>query len=163
MENFLNRVENILSIVVSGIIGLMMLWVFVQVVTRYTFSYTPSFGEELARYMFVWVVFLSLPIVAKKGGHMAIEMITVRLRGAALRTVNLIADTFTLIFLAIMVWHGAGMVMRASYQTSPALQISMSWIYLAIPIGCGIMLLNVLQHFLTLLRAGADGRSGRQS
>jgi TRAP-type C4-dicarboxylate transport system permease small subunit len=137
----------------------MMLWVFAQVVTRYVFNYTPSFGEELARYMFVWVVFLSLPIVAKKGGHMAIEMITVRLKGAALRRVNLIADAFTLVFLGIMVWHGIGMVMRASYQTSPALQISMSWVYLAIPLGCGIMLLNVLQHFLSLLRTGAADQS----
>lgn len=136
-----------------------MLWVFAQVVTRYVFNYTPSFGEELARYMFVWVVFLSLPIVAKKGGHMAIEMITVRLKGAALRRVNLIADAFTLVFLGIMVWHGIGMVMRASYQTSPALQISMSWVYLAIPLGCGIMLLNVLQHFLSLLRTGAADQS----
>jgi TRAP-type C4-dicarboxylate transport system permease small subunit len=150
--------EKILKAVVSAIIGLMLFWVFVQVITRYVFNYTPSFGEELARYMFVWVVFLSLPIVAKKGGHMAIEMITARLRGTALRTVNLIGDAFTLIFLVIMVWHGAGMVMRASFQTSPALQISMSWVYLAIPIGCGIMLLNVLLHFLTLLRPVADGR-----
>ncbi|MDR3176667.1 MAG: TRAP transporter small permease [Desulfovibrio sp.] len=159
MNTFLNRVEKILSVAVSAIIGLMMLWVFAQVVTRYVFNYTPSFGEELARYMFVWVVFLSLPIVAKKGGHMAIEMITVRLKGAALRRVNLIADAFTLVFLGIMVWHGIGMVMRASYQTSPALQISMSWVYLAIPLGCGIMLLNVLQHFLSLLRTGAADQS----
>ncbi|MDR2800796.1 MAG: TRAP transporter small permease, partial [Desulfovibrio sp.] len=158
MNTFLIVIEKILKAIVAGIIGLMLFWVFAQVITRYVFNYTPSFGEELARYMFVWVVFLSLPIVAKKGGHMAIEMITVRLRGSALWTVNLIADACTLIFLALMVWHGAGMVMRASFQTSPALQISMSWVYLAIPIGCGIMLLNVLQHFLTLLRPGADGR-----
>lgn len=131
----------------------MMVWVFIQVIGRYVFNYTPSYGEELARYLFVWIVFLSLPVVAKRGGHMAIEMITIRLKGSALKAVRFCSAVFTISFLLIMVIQGAKMVERASFQTSPALEISMSWIYLAIPIGCFIMLLNVLDDFIKLLRA----------
>jgi TRAP-type C4-dicarboxylate transport system permease small subunit len=156
VKAFLDPVEKFLSLFVSLLIGAMLLWVFALVITRYCFNYTPSYGEELARYMFVWVVFLSLPIVAKKSGHMAIEMVTLRLRGGMLKAVRLIASLFTLLFLILMVYQGAVMVVKTSIQTSAALQIPMSWVYVAIPVGCLIMLINVLDGFITLLRTPAD-------
>jgi TRAP-type C4-dicarboxylate transport system permease small subunit len=156
VKAFLEIVEKFLSLFVSFLIGAMMLWVFGLVITRYGFNYTPSYGEELARYMFVWVVFLSLPIVAKKGAHMAIEMITLRLKGKILKAFRLTSTFFTLIFLVLMVYQGTLMVMKASIQTSAALQIPMSWVYAAIPVGCLVMLINVLIDFLALLRTPAD-------
>ncbi|MDL2291359.1 TRAP transporter small permease [Desulfovibrio sp. OttesenSCG-928-F20] len=161
MDKILRQVEKVLNLIVSALIGLMMVWVFVQVITRYMFGFTPSFGEELARYMFVWIVFLCLPVVAKKGGHMAIEMLTARLRGIPLKVCRIIADSFTIAFLLLMVYEGALMVNRASFQTSPALEISMSWVYIVIPVGCFIMLLNVLVDFFALLRTpGAAMKKG---
>jgi TRAP-type C4-dicarboxylate transport system permease small subunit len=156
VKAFLDPVEKFLSLFVSLLIGAMLLWVFILVITRYCFNYTPSYGEELARYMFVWVVFLSLPIVAKKSGHMAIEMVTLRLRGRMLKAVRLTASLFTLLFLILMVYQGTVMVIKTSIQTSAALQIPMSWVYVAIPVGCLIMLINVLDGVLTLLRTPAD-------
>ncbi len=156
MDKLMNGIEYILKGAVLTLIGAMMVWVCGMVPARYLFNYTPSYGEELSRYMFVWLVFLSLPIVAKAGGHMAIETVTICLKGSALKTARIIAEAFTLIFLAIMTYQGIFMVMRASYQTSPGLGLSMSVVYLAIPIGCGIMFLNVLAHFSKLLRMPAD-------
>lgn len=136
--------------------GLMLLLVFGQVITRYIFNYTPSFGEELARYLFVWVVFLSLPLVAKYGGHMAIETITSRVHGATLKFLNIMADLFTIIFLCIMVWCGIQMVIRTNYQTSPAMMIPMSWVYAVIPFGCAVMLLYVVMNLINVLKTPAS-------
>ncbi|MBD5608199.1 MAG: TRAP transporter small permease [Desulfovibrio sp.] len=136
--------------------GLMLLLVFAQVITRYVFNFTPSFGEELARYLFVWVVFLSLPLVARYGGHMAIETLTSRVKGATLKFLNICADLFTIIFMGIMVWYGVLMVMRTSYQTSPAMMIPMSWVYVVIPFGSGVMLLYALANLINLLRTPAS-------
>lgn len=136
--------------------GLMLLLVFGQVITRYVFNYTPSFGEELARYLFVWVVFLSLPLVAKYGGHMAIETLTSRVHGATLKFLNIMADLFTIVFLSIMVWCGIEMVMRTSYQTSPAMMIPMSWVYSVIPFGCAVMLLYVVMNLINVLKTPAS-------
>jgi TRAP-type C4-dicarboxylate transport system permease small subunit len=156
VKSVLDKIEKGLNLFVSILIGCMMVWVFVQVITRYCFSYTPSYGEELARYMFVWVVFLSLPIVAKRGGHMAIEMITVRVKGRILKTIRIVADIFTLAFLALMVVQGTFMTIKSSIQTSAALEIPMSWVYCVMPIGCLIMLANVLYSFVNLIRTPAD-------
>lgn len=136
--------------------GLMLLLVFSQVITRYCFGFTLSYGEELARYLFVWVVFLSLPLVASYGGHMAIETLTSRCKGAKLKFLNIVADIFSIAFLGIMVWCGIQMVMRTRFQTSPAMQLPMSWVYVVIPFGCAVMLLYVIINLVDTLKTPAS-------
>ena len=136
--------------------GAMLLLVFGQVITRYCFGWTPSFGEELARYLFVWVVFLSLPLVAKSGGHMCIETITSRVHGFTLKVLNILADLFSLTFLSIMVFYGVRMVRLTSFQTSPAMMIPMSWVYIVIPFGCGVMFCYVAANLVRVLKTPAS-------
>ncbi|AMD89362.1 TRAP transporter small permease [Desulfovibrio fairfieldensis] len=152
LSRFLEKMLKALVIVANAA---MLLLVFGQVITRYVFGWTPHFGEELARYLFVWVVFLSLPLVARYGGHMCIETLTSRVKGATLKTLNILADIFSIAFLSIMVWNGVRMVMLADFQTSPAMMIPMSWVYVVIPFGCGVMLLYVLGNLVRVLKTPA--------
>ncbi len=152
MSAIIRYVENFLKFLVITAIGLMLLIVFFQVISRYVFNYTPSFAEELSRYLFVWIVFLSLPLVAQSGGHMAIETLTSRISGVKLKVCRVLASIFTLAFLVIMTWQGIRMVSIANFQTSPAMVIPMSWVYVVIPFGCGLMGLFVLMDFIKLLK-----------
>lgn len=156
MEKIFNILDWFLKLLVVIGNGLMLLLVFAQVISRYVFNYTPYFGEELARYLFVWVVFLSLPLVARYGGHMAIETLTSRVKGATLKFLNIMADIFTIVFMGIMVWYGIVMVMRTTYQTSPAMMIPMSWVYVVIPFGCAIMLVYSIANLVDVLKTPAD-------
>ena len=155
MAAFTALFEKLLKALVIVANGAMLLLVFGQVITRYCFGWTPHFGEELARYLFVWVVFLSLPLVAKHGGHMCIETITSRVKGNTLKTLNILADIFSIAFLAVMVWNGVRMVDLAGFQTSPAMMIPMSWVYVVIPFGCGVMLCYVAANLLRVFRTPA--------
>ena len=156
MKALCATLESILKWMVILANGVMLLLVFAQVITRYVFGFTPEFGEELARYLFVWVVFLTMPLVAKSGGHMCIETLTSRVHGATLKTLRILADMVSLAFLTIMVWQGSLMVDRMGFQTSPALEVPMSYVYIVIPFGCGVMLLYVLGDFIRTLRTPAS-------
>ncbi|MBQ9452097.1 MAG: TRAP transporter small permease [Desulfovibrio sp.] len=155
MPAFIALFEKLLKALVIIANGAMLLLVFGQVITRYCFGWTPHFGEELARYLFVWVVFLSLPLVAKYGGHMCIETITSRVKGNTLKILNILADIFSIIFLLIMVVNGVRMVELANFQTSPAMMIPMSWVYVVIPFGCGVMLCYVIANLVRVLKTPA--------
>ncbi|MCR5813883.1 MAG: TRAP transporter small permease [Desulfovibrio sp.] len=156
MQVFFNFLEKLLKFMVILCNGAMLLLVFAQVVTRYCFGWTPYFGEELARYLFVWVVFLSLPLVAKYGGHMCIETITSRVHGLPLKILTIFADLFTLAFLSIMVFYGLRMVSITQFQTSPAMIIPMSWVYSVIPFGCAVMWCYVLANLIKVLKTPSE-------
>lgn len=155
MTALLKGVESILKWMVIIANGAMLMLVFAQVLTRYLAGWTPAWGEELARYMFVWVVFLSLPLVARHGGHMCIETITSRVGGMKLKTLKILGDLCSLAFLYIMVRYGIFMVERVSFQTSPAMMLRMSYVYLVIPFGCAMMGLYVLGNLIQTIRTPA--------
>jgi len=139
MGQILNFIDGLLRKVVTLAIGLMLSIIFIQVVLRYAFHFTFSFSEELARYLFVWTVFLCIPVVAKTGGHMAVGAITERVQGFWLKVCQIAGGLLTLLFSGILFWQGVRMVRLTQFQTSPALGIKMSYVYLAIPLGAAVL------------------------
>ena len=137
-------------------IGLMLAIIFLQVISRYFFGHSPSYSEELSRYLFVWVVFLSLPVVSRQGGHMVVGLLLERFSGAPLRRIKIVGGVCGIAFLAIMVYQGIRMIQLASWQTSPAMEIPMSYVYVAIPLGCTAMLLVAIDELIDVIRGGCQ-------
>jgi TRAP-type C4-dicarboxylate transport system permease small subunit len=159
MGHMLNCIDGLLRKVVTFAIGLMLSIIFLQVVLRYTLHFTFSFSEELSRYLFVWTVFLCIPVVAKAGGHMAVGAITERVQGGWLKICRIGGGLLTLLFSGIFLWQGIRMVRLTQFQTSPALGIKMSYVYLAIPIGAAVLLLITLLQLWAVLRGETDAVS----
>ncbi len=159
MGQLLHFIDGLLRKVVTLAIGLMLSIIFLQVVLRYAFHFTFAFSEELARYLFVWTVFLCIPVVAKTGGHMAVGAITERVSGFWLKACQVAGGLFTLLFSGILLWQGIRMVRLTQFQTSPALGLKMSYVYLAIPLGAAVLLLLTLAGLFELLRGKKDLRS----
>ncbi|HPJ26041.1 MAG TPA: TRAP transporter small permease, partial [Synergistaceae bacterium] len=149
-------IDGLLRKVVTLSIGLMLSIIFIQVVLRYAFHFTFAFSEELARYLFVWTVFLCIPVVAKTGGHMAVGAITERVQGFWLKVCQIAGGLLTLLFSGILFWQGVRMVRLTQFQTSPALGIKMSYVYVAIPLGAAVLLLISLMALFEVLRGKND-------
>ncbi len=149
--------DGILQKIMIGTMAFMLFFTFIQVVARYLFESSLVYSEELSRYLFVWTVFLGLPVVAKRGGHMAVTALSSRLKGTAARAMSIAAYLIGIVFMATMVIQGFEMVQRTSQQLSPAMEISMSYVYLAIPIGCLFMMLQMISDLCVLLRKKEGG------
>ncbi len=61
----------------------MVVVVSLQVLLRYVFNTSLDWAEDVARLLFVWSIFLAIPLGVKQGSHIAIEVLTVHLRPAA--------------------------------------------------------------------------------
>ena len=73
---------------------------------------------------------------------------------AILTRLKIIGNLCSIAFLIIMVYQGIRMISLASWQTSPAMEIPMSYVYIAIPLGCAAMLLVALDELVEILRGG---------
>ena len=156
MQRILDFVDSVLQKIVIGTMAFMLFFTFIQVVARYLFQSSLVFSEELSRYLFVWTVFLGLPVVAKRGGHMAVTAVSGKLRGHAARIVSVAAYVVSIAFMILMIVQGVGMVERTSQQLSPAMEIRMSLVYLAMPIGCFFMAVRMIADLVGLLRGKGE-------
>ena len=158
--NILNRINSVidrcLRIAVTVTLGSMLVLIFAQVIFRYVFHNSLAFSEELARFLFVWTVFLGIPVVQRMGGHMTVGVITERISGMPLKVLRTIADVLTVIFMFIILKNGILMIERTSFQTSAAMQIPMSYVYYALPIGSVAMILNMIEKLLKTFKTPAS-------
>ncbi len=134
-------------------ITMMLFIIFLQVIFRYVLHSSLTFSEELARYLFVWTVFMGSAVVARDNGHIVVGVLTERLKGKKAKYVKSAAYIFTMTFVSILFFQGLKMMRLSSFQHSPALGISMSWVYLAIPVATFVMFCNILILVVDVLQA----------
>jgi C4-dicarboxylate transporter DctQ subunit len=149
-------------------IGLLLLAVtgllFLNIFLRYVFNYSFTWVEEVARFAFVWMVFLGAGLLAREGGHISLEaffnMLPQRYRRVGLIVINAVCVLLTahLFLLGLRV---VGAVARFG-QKSPAALIPMWLIYSAIPIGCGLMVLGFAEATIRLWRGDRETEPQRR-
>jgi len=124
---------------IAIIFPIMCILVFISVIARITMLFTEylMWTEEAARYLMIWMAFLSIGVAARENAHFRMIAVVDRLPPNARKMVNLIADVISITFMCILVYYGFRMVstQMRTMQLSPILKVPM-WIpYLAIPFG----------------------------
>ncbi|HHW06058.1 MAG TPA: TRAP transporter small permease [Clostridia bacterium] len=120
-----------------------------QVLCRYVaFGNYLYFTEEVARYMFIWGVFLASPVCLRRQSHAAIELIVNWMPEKARRIALIAAALCCIVFFLIVLVKGGELVGATWKQASPAMEIPMGSVYLAIPVGSFIMLLYSVEQLI---------------
>ncbi|MGI6575733.1 MAG: TRAP transporter small permease [bacterium] len=133
----------------------------IQVFYRYVLSSSLSWSEELARYLFIWTVMLMASSGVKHGFHVAITFIRDKLPIKMQNIFALLGSILMFAFAVVLVVFGIRLAWATRIQLSPAMRLSMFWVYLSVPVsGCLIVihesdrLLRIFSHLLGLHKVG---------
>lgn len=103
-------------------------------------------ANELARFCLVWIAFLGSPVVLRRNGHVALDVIVESLKGHPERTMRLVISLVVASVAATMCWAGWNLAYNARTQISSTLPITQMVIYLSIPIGSAAMVIVTLEQ-----------------
>ena len=153
---FLN--EHLEACFIVPLMFLMSIIIFVQVVMRYVFHSSLTWSEEMARYLFVWLVLITSTYAFGKRDHMCISYLKDKLPLKGQRMVNILIEAITFFFAAaIMIYGGVRISAMQMVQLDSVLKIPTGLIYSIIPIsGVGIAfysLCNLMTEY-TMLKEG---------
>ncbi|HZQ62651.1 MAG TPA: TRAP transporter small permease [Casimicrobiaceae bacterium] len=127
---------------VIALLAAMACMVFANVVLRYVSGNSILWVEEASRYVMIWLTFVGCGLVLRYGGHIGVDTLQDRLpRHAAV--VRALIWALLLGFFATMVWLGIVYSTRTWIQTTPVMQIPVGAVYLAMPIGFGLMIVHL--------------------
>ncbi len=133
---------------------------FIQICLREIFSINISWGEELARFAFVWFVFFGASYAARLAAH---NRVTFQFRWLSKKTQNYIeaaADAIWIVFNIVMIYKSIFLI-RSMLQypyISPTLGWSMAYIYMIFPLSFGAMTIRIIQvNYLKIVK-GIDIR-----
>lgn len=75
----INKLNRMVILIIVPLFTIMSIVTLIQVLFRYVFKLPLSWTEELARFLFVWVVFLGSAVSVKELGHVGVEYFVSRL------------------------------------------------------------------------------------
>ena len=126
--------------------------VFIQVVFRYVIQASLPWTEEMARYLFVWLIFVTTSLCVRKQVHLGIDFLTVRFPDWVQRHLYILSLILSLIFSIFVVMEGYDLLSRSGNQISPMLHIPMSFVYVVIPLSYATICLLLLVQIVQSLR-----------
>jgi len=150
-------VTRALETVIVLCLAVMALLVFGNVVLRYGFDFGIAMSEELARLLFVWLIFLGAILASRQHAHIGFDTLVKSLptvwKKAAISLTGMLMLGACLIFV-IGGWQQTLINLDNSY---PVLGISYAWLYgVAIVFGFGMAVSIVFNVWDALAREHSD-------
>lgn len=133
-----------------ALMSAMTLLIFLQVVMRYCLGASLSWSEELARYIFIWLVYFGISYGARIQKHIKIEAALGLFPTKARPFVMIIGEILFLAFALFIVYSGFGLVLKQMVlgQQSPAMHIPMWFLYAAPPVGFLFTAIRQIQNII---------------
>ena len=125
-----------------------------QVTTRFVFGHPSTWSEVITRSAMIWSVFLGVAPAFREGTMIAVEIVQRVLPPRLGFLLYLVACSLTLTFFAILFWQGWSMTERVMGQKLAALEISIAWVYAALPVGSVFIFIAVLGCALRAIQFG---------
>lgn len=136
----------------SILIMLMAVIMTINVITRYVFHFSFGWGDEILRYMCIYMSFLGIAAGFRTGEHIGVTLFVEKVFPEKSRKYfRLLSDIITIIFLCLLVVFGIILCKQivASHQVSPALKLPMYFIYGIVPLSS---VLSIIQMLLQIFR-----------
>lgn len=163
MKRLLDGYYRLLKVVMTFLMGLMIVPVLLQIVSRYT-GIIPRYmwTEEIARFCFVWVIMVGSMIAVRDGSHFDVDLLpeaeTPRQAGAC----RLVVHALMMLMSVVFVWYGCSFAKFGWMQTSEMSGINMLSIFAALPVAGVTWALFLVEKIARDMRLMAGQEPGAQ-
>ncbi|WP_237739337.1 TRAP transporter small permease [Taylorella equigenitalis] len=119
-----------------------------QILSRFIFISPSVWTESWIRFSIIWLVFCALPLAFEDGKMLRLNFLKSLVSQNASKSISIISMTISLCFLVALTILGVMMFFRSQEQMLAGLDISISWAYLAIPVGSSLSALALIDNLL---------------
>jgi len=133
------------------IVGAIATILIASVVFRYGLNDSLSWAEELSKYLMVWLTFLGAPIALRHFGHINIDLLISILPARLEQFMYFLVSLIVGLTMGIVLWKGWGFAEVGARQVASTFNLSMIYLYVAVPIGAALTILVALEQALQAL------------
>ncbi len=150
LSDFINRIsERILFVLIL----LMIAVTTGQVIFRFFFT-ALTWSEELSCFLLVLASLLGAAIAFKRGSHIAVTFVMQKLPSNLQKVMAVSVNLLGVVFFLIVSFYGAILMKTEFRQTTPAMQISMAWVYSIYPLLGIVIILHLVAGVTDIVKGG---------
>jgi TRAP-type C4-dicarboxylate transport system permease small subunit len=140
--------------VVIGLTAALVLDVLWGVGTRFVLKSPSRWTEEVATFLLIWVALLGAAVATGRREHLGVDFLVNKLDPAARRLLAIAAQLVVAAFASATLIYGGYVLVSATLaanQLTPALELPMGYVYLAVPASGVFILLFSLEQLAELV------------
>jgi len=146
---FLDKFEEIVLIMGLALMGLA---VALQIFMRYLFNMPLVWSEEFARYIFVWISFIGASYGVRQGSHIAMEFFFNKFGPRMRKRVAVSTHVLSIAAFAYLIPTAIYFTRSQHLIASSAMDIPMSWLFAAVPIGCALICFRLVINTVHIVK-----------
>jgi len=149
VKKILNGYYKFLKIALAVLMGLLVIPVVLQIISRYL-GIIPRYiwTEEMARFCFIWVILVGSMIAVRDGTHFSVDLLPKAKTSRGKAISNMFIDFWILVTAFIFIIWGWPLVKFGLLQTSEMAELPMVYIYIAWPVAGITWILFLIEKFI---------------
>lgn len=136
--------EKILNFITAGILVILVIIVFSNVLGRYVFHSSLAWAEEISRFLLIWMVFLGSVAAYINNEHLGLDIVTQAIPKKLAQVITFVTDFLVIYALYLLVNGGYTMTLESWDWLSPATSTPYGWVYAIVPLTGSVMILQTL-------------------
>jgi TRAP-type transport system small permease protein len=138
-------------VVAVGLLSVILLFTFTQVIARFVFDSPLGWTDELARFSYVWMTFIAAAAVMAQRGHITVELGDEMLPSRVKTALNVFGMLAVVVACAVIAIGGLAMLGERASGSSTAMGIPLSVFYGTVYGAIVLMGLHALANVIQLL------------
>jgi TRAP-type C4-dicarboxylate transport system permease small subunit len=154
--------ENLEKSICMVLLSTMTIIITMQLILRWT-GQPLDWTEEIARYCFVWLVYIACSYGVKKRAHIRVDAVMLLFSGKGKFIIRVISNVLFFVFAAVISYEGIILLSKLGHfgQVSPAVQIPMIIPYASYSVGFIMVMVRLIQDTILLFREEMTGEMVR--
>ncbi len=148
---------DLVEFVLVSLITALCVDIFIGVYTRYVMGEATYWYEEVARYLFIWMSFLGAAVAVRRRMHYVVHIVVDRFGEKGKFLATIFCWLVVMGFSVFLIIQGLKVMEGVSVQVSPALELNLSWVFLAVPVNGVLSFVYAGEHLWREFQGGTKG------
>ena len=148
MDSLIKKYNKFMSYLGLVCLGGFIISVLIQVISRTFLPKTPSWTEELARYLFIYMVAFGSSVAVHKKEFVAVDLIIDFLPKIIRKLIELVINIVLLFVTFVLLKSVLSFAILEYRMVSTAMQVPMQYIYFSMIILFGLLILSFVMEIL---------------
>jgi TRAP-type C4-dicarboxylate transport system permease small subunit len=148
LNKLCNGLESAATWLGVALFSTMIVIVFYEVLMRYLFNSPTFWSEAMARAAMIWLVMLGLARGIRNLDNIRVDFLVDRFPQPLRSVCAWIRFAAVLAFSLVMIIYGGDLAIQNQSQINTGFEISVMWIYMAVPVSGTLILIFTLEHII---------------
>jgi TRAP-type transport system small permease protein len=144
LRRMLAGIDWVATVLIISTTIAMVAIVVVQVFMRYALNSSLDWADEVSRLLFVWSVFLAIPLGIKRGAHVGVELLTAWLPPSIQLGLFRLVSLLAIVLMAVVGWQAWILTYDQWDEPLTTLDISVGMFLVPLVIGSAHSILHLL-------------------